>query len=204
MSASSQPHSSTTPGSLDVTAHLLAWGAGDRAALDALVPAVYDALHAQAARALRREATGHTLSTTALVHEAYLRLVDQSRARVESRAHFYGVAARVMRQILVDHARSRGAAKRGGHSGEAMRLVTLGDADAATGEPAAQVLAVHEALDRLAVLDPEQARLVELRYFAGLTIAETAATLGVSPATANRQWAVASAWLRRELEDGAA
>ena len=204
MSASSQPQSHGTPEPTDVTALLLAWGAGDRAALDALVPAVYAALHAQAAKALRREAAGHTLSTTALVHEAYLRLVDQARVRVENRAHCYGIAARVMRQILVDHARARGAAKRGGLDGEATRLVTLGDADAATSEPGAEVLAVHEALERLAALDPEQARLVELRYFAGLTIAETAEALGVSPATANRQWAVASVWLRRELEEGAA
>lgn len=203
MSASSQPHSPGAPQSPDVTALLLAWGAGDRAALDALVPAVYSALHAQAARALRREAEGHTLSTTALVHEAYLRLVDQARVRVESRSHFYGIAARVMRQILVDHARARGAEKRGGQAGGITHPVTLGDADAAGGEPAAEVLAVHEALERLAALDPERARLVELRYFAGLTIKETAEALGVSPATANREWAVASAWLRRELEDGA-
>ena len=204
MPASSQSQSAGAPASPDVTALLLAWGAGDRAAFDALVPAIYDALHAQAARVLRHEATGHTLSPTALVNEAYLRLVDQTRVRVESRAHFYGIAARLMRQILVDHARARGAAKRGGHAGDAARPLTLGDAEAAAGEPAAEVLAVHEALERLAALDPAQARLVELRYFAGLTIAETAATLGVSPATANRQWAVASAWLRRELEDGAA
>ena len=130
--------------------------------------------------------------------------MDQARVRVESRAHFYGIAARVMRQILVDHARTRGAAKRGGQGGEAAHPITLGEADVATDEPAAEVLAVHEALDRLALLDPEKARLVELRYFAGLTIAETAAALGVSPATANREWAVASAWLRRELEDGTA
>jgi RNA polymerase sigma factor (TIGR02999 family) len=201
MSASSQPQSPGTSGQPDVTALLLAWGAGDRAALDVLVPVVYAALRAQAARALRQEADGHTLSTTALVHEAYLRLVDQSRVRVESRSHFYGIAARLMRQILVDHARARGAAKRGGLDGDAAHPVTLGDADAATGEPAAEVLAVHEALERLALLDPDRARLVELRYFAGLTIKETAATLGVSPATANREWVVASAWLRRELED---
>ena len=113
MSASSQPHLPEPPDPVDVTALLLAWGEGDRAAFDALVPAVYDVLHAQAARALRHEATGHTLSTTALVHEAYLRLIDQARVNVESRAHFYAVAARIMRQILVDHARARGAAKRG-------------------------------------------------------------------------------------------
>ncbi|PYP78757.1 MAG: RNA polymerase subunit sigma-70 [Gemmatimonadetes bacterium] len=204
MPASLEPPSPGTPEPHDVTALLLAWGAGDRAALDALVPSVYDALRRQAARILRREAEGHTLSTTALVHETYLRLVDQSRVHADSRSHFYAIAARVMRQILVDHARTRGAAKRGGHDGDAVRAVTLGDADAVATEPAAEVLAVHEALDRLAALDPEQARLVELRYFAGLTIAETAAALGVSPATANRRWSEASAWLRRELKAGAA
>lgn len=203
MSAFPQPQSHDTPAPTDVTALLVAWGAGDRAALDALVPAVYAALHAQAAKALRHEATGHTLSPTALVHEAYLRLVDQARVRVESRSHFYGIAARVMRQILVDHARARGAAKRGGQEGDAAHPVTLGEADAVSGEPAVEVLAVHEALERLAVLDPELARLVELRYFAGFTIAQTAETLGVSPATANRRWATASAWLRRELEAAA-
>jgi RNA polymerase sigma factor (TIGR02999 family) len=198
MSASSQSQS-PVPSDVppDVTALLLAWGAGDRAALDALVPAVYATLHAQAARALRREAAGHTLQPTALVHEAYLRLVDQARVRVESRAQFYGVAARVMRQVLVDHARARGAAKRGG----AAPQITLGDAAAVVDQPAAEVLAVHEALERLAALDPDQARLVELRYFAGLTIAESAAALDVSPATAKREWATASAWLRRALED---
>ena len=205
MTASRQPPSlvpSAAGGQPDVTALLLAWGAGDRAALDALVPVVYAALHAQAARALRREAAGHTLSATALVHETYLRLVDQARVRVESRGQFYGVAARVMRQILVDHARTRAAAKRGGEAGEAARPVTLGEALAVTSEPAAEVLAMHEALERLSALDADQARLVELRYFAGLTIAETAEALGVSPATVKREWAAASAWLRRELEDG--
>ena len=193
MSASSHPQS---PGPPDVTALLLAWSGGDRAALDALLPALYADLHAQAARALRREATGHTLQPTALVHEAYLRLVDQGRVAVESRSQFYGIAARVMRQILVDHARTRSAAKRGG----AVHPVTLTDSAVAADLPGAEILAVHEALERLERLDPQQARLVELRYFAGLTIAETAAALGISPATAKRDWVVASAWLRRELE----
>jgi RNA polymerase sigma factor (TIGR02999 family) len=193
MPISVQAQSSGPP---DITALLLAWADGDRAAFEALVPAVYAELRAQAGRALRREATGHSLQATALVHEAYIRLVNQGRVRVESRAQFYGVAARVMRQILVDHARTRGAAKRGG----AERPITLGDATAVADAPATQVLAVHEALDRLAELDPDQARLVELRYFVGLTIAETAAALGVSPATAKREWVAASAWLRRELE----
>jgi len=193
MSSSSQPES---PGPSDVTALLLAWAGGDRAALDALLPVLYADLHAQAARALRREATGHTLQPTALVHEAYLRLVDQGRVPVESRSQFYGIAARVMRQILVDHARTRSAAKRGG----AVQPVTLTDSAAVTDLPAVEILAVHEALERLELLDAQQARLVELRYFAGLTIAETAAALGISPATAKRDWLVASAWLRRELE----
>jgi RNA polymerase sigma factor (TIGR02999 family) len=179
-----------------VTELLLAWAGGDPAALDALLPAVYADLHAQAARALRREADGHTLQPTALVHEAYLRLVDQTRVPVASRSQFYGIASRVMRQILVDHARTRSAAKRGG----AVQPVTLTDAVAMTDLPAVEILAVHDALERLERLDPQQARLVELRYFAGLTIAETAAALGISPATAKRDWVVASAWLRREIE----
>jgi RNA polymerase sigma factor (TIGR02999 family) len=193
MPASSQPQS---PGPPDVTALLLAWAGGDRAALDALLPAVYADLHARAARALRREAAGHTLQPTALVHEAYLRLVDQRRVPLESRSQFFGIAARVMRQVLVDHARTRGAAKRGG----SVEPVTLTQSAAVTDLPAVEILAVHEALERFELLDPRQARLVELRYFAGLTIAETAAALGISPATAKRDWVVASAWLRRELE----
>jgi len=193
MSPSPQPQSSAPP---DVTGLLLAWGRGDRAALDALIPAVYALLHTQATRALSHEVTGHSLQPTALVHETYLRLVDQARVRVETRGQFYGIAARIMRQILVDHARARGATKRGG----AERPITLGDATAIAETPAVEVLAVHDALERLEQVDPEQARLVELRYFAGLTIAETAAALGISPTTAKREWLLTSAWLRRELE----
>jgi RNA polymerase sigma factor (TIGR02999 family) len=180
-----------------VTGILLAWHAGEPGALDALLPVVYAELHRQAERALRREATGHTLQPTALVNEAYLRLVDQSRVSWQNRAQFFGVAARCMRQILVDHARARGAAKRGGPG---VRLA-LGDTDAAIDEPASLVAAVHESLERLAVLDAEQARLVELRYFGGLTIEETAEVLGISPATVKREWVVARAWLRRELSE---
>ena len=190
-----------------VTALLLAWGAGDRGALDALVPVVYAELRRQAARALRRERAGHTLQTTAVVHEAYLRLADHRAVRWQNRAQFFGVAAQLMRRILVDHARSRRAAKRGGGA----RQLTLGNAgvgDGARGtgasEPAAaaaavDVLELHDALTRLAALDPAQARLVELRYFAGLSIEETAAVLGVSTATVKREWRVARAWLRRAL-----
>lgn len=188
----------------NVTALLQAWGAGDRVALEALVPAVYAELQRQARRALRRETAGHTLSTTALVHEAYLRLVAPGGGAPggawQDRAQFFGIAAHLMRQVLVDHARTRNAAKRGGGA----VAVTLGHArdvaapDAGT-DHAADVVAVHEALERLAALDPEQARLVELRYFGGLTLEETGAVLGVSAATVKREWAVARAWLRREL-----
>jgi RNA polymerase sigma factor (TIGR02999 family) len=181
----------------DVTQLLLAWGAGDPTAGDRLLPAVYAELRRQAARAMRRESSEHTLQATALVHEAYLRMVDQRRVVWRGRAHFFGVAAQVMRRILVDHARERHAAKRGG----GLRQLTLGDADAAApaAEQGVDVLALHEALERLAALDAHQARLVELRYFGGLSIEETAEALEVSPATVKREWAVARAWLRREL-----
>lgn len=181
----------------DVTQLLVAWGAGDASAGERLVPAVYAELRRQAARAMRREGE-HTLQTTALVHEAYLRLVDQRRVVWRNRAHFFGVAAQLMRRILVDYARGRHAAKRGG----GMQQLTLGDADAVTAASAdegVEVVALHEALERLAAIDPTQARLVELRYFGGLNIEETAESLGVSPATVKREWAIARAWLRREL-----
>ena len=183
----------------NITTLLLAWSAGDTSALDALLPAVYAELHRQAERAMRREPAGHTLQPTALIHEAYQRLVDHPRVSWQSRTHFFGVAARCMRQVLVDHARARTAAKRGG--GEIR--VTLSAAHARVDEPAAEILELHEALERLATVDPDQVRLVELRYFAGLTIEETAAALGVSPATVKRDWAIARAWLRRELADHA-
>jgi RNA polymerase sigma factor (TIGR02999 family) len=182
---------------------LLAWGAGDRTALDALVPLVYAELRRQARRALRDEAAGHTLQPTALVHEAFLRLVDQRRARWESRTQFLAVAAQAMRRVLVDHARARRAAKRGAGA----RRVTLVDADvphapvdAAVAADGVDVLALDVALTRLAALDPRKARLVELRYFAGLSIPEAAEALAVSPATVGREWAVARRWLRRELD----
>lgn len=189
-------------GSADVTGLLIAWCEGDSAALDALLPVVYAELRRQARRALRREAAGHTLQPTALVHEAYLKLVDQRPTRWQGRAQFYGVAARCMRQVLVDAARTRRAAKRGGGA----RPITLGDAEgiaasADAGEASCDdVLALDAALVRLAELDPDQARVVELRYFAGLTLDDTAATLGISAATVSREWTVARRWLRRELE----
>jgi RNA polymerase sigma factor (TIGR02999 family) len=182
----------------DVTQLLLGWSGGDRTAGEALIAAVYDELHRQAARAMGREAPEHTLQATALVSEAYLRLIDQRRVQWRNRAHFFGVAAQLMRRILVDHARTRHAAKRGG----GMRQLTLGDADSGRelpDESGVDVLALNEALERLATIDPDQARIVELRYFGGMTIEDTAEALDVSPATVKREWAVARAWLRREL-----
>jgi RNA polymerase sigma-70 factor, ECF subfamily len=186
-----------------VTELLRAWGAGDAHACEALVPLVYAELRRQARRALRREGEGHTLQPTALVHEAWLRLVGQQDGRWESRTQFFAIAAQMMRRVLVDHARKHRAHKRGGGAVQ----VSLGDADRAGaglggGTPldAVDVLALNDALARLAVLDPQKARLVDLRYFAGLSIPEAAAALGVSAATVGREWAVARMWLRRELE----
>lgn len=180
----------------DVTQLLLDWRAGDEIAGERLLPVVYDELRRQAARAMRREGE-HTLQATALVHEAYLRLVDQRRVEWKNRAHFFGIAARVMRRVLVDHARARHAAKRGGGA-TAIALADEGHADANAPAPL-DLLALHDALERLAALDADQARVVELRYFGGLSIEETAEAMGTSPATVKREWAVARAWLRREL-----
>ena len=182
-----------------ITQLLLAWSSGDRAALEELIPVVYPELRRIAARYLRRERVEHTLQPTALVHEAYVKLVDQERARWQNRAQFFGVAAQLMRRILVDHARERAADKRGG----GVRPVTLVDAMAASPDRGIDVLALDEALARLTALYPEQGRLVELRYFGGLTIEETGEVLGLSPATVKRQWAVARAWLLANLDPGA-
>ena len=190
---------SPAPPSSDVTRLLIAWGAGEQNVGEQLLSAVYTELHRQAARAMRRESDEVTLQATALVHEAYLRLIDQSRVEWRNRAHFFGVAAQLMRRILVDHARRRRARKRGA----GVRPLALDDADAAAGasserEPV-DVLVLNDALERLAELDERQARVVELRYFAGLNIDDTAEALGISPATVKREWTVARAWLRREL-----
>jgi RNA polymerase sigma factor (TIGR02999 family) len=157
---------------------------------------VYAELRRQARRALRREGEGHTLQATALVHEAWLRLDGQHDARWESRTQFLAVAAQMMRRVLVDHARTRRARKRGGGATQ----VTLGDANQVAAPDNVDVLALDDALARLATLDPRKAQLVELRYFAGLSIPEAAAVLGISPATVGREWVVARMWLRRELE----
>jgi len=191
----------------DVTDLLRAWGAGDERASEAVVPLVYGELRRQAGLALRREDEGHTLQTTALVNEAWLRLDAQHDARWESRTQFFAVAAQIMRRILVDHARRRHALKRGA----APVHVTLGAVDREGHAPGAvaaaqssldpiDLLALDDALARLAVFDPRKARLVELRYFAGLNMSEAAEALGVSLATMGREWEVARMWLRRELE----
>jgi RNA polymerase sigma factor (TIGR02999 family) len=179
-----------------VTEMLVEWSdSGNREALDKLMPIVYDELHRQAARYLRHEREGHTLQTTALVHEAYVRLIGQAEVRWQNRAHFFGIAAEMMRRILVDHARKRHAAKRGG---EAVR-VTLNEALKASEEQSLDLVAVDEALTRLARIDPQQARVVELRFFGGLDVEETAEVLGISERTVKRDWSVAKAWIRREL-----
>jgi RNA polymerase sigma factor (TIGR02999 family) len=190
-------------GSHAVTGLLQAWGAGDASALDALFPIVYGELRQRASRVLGRESAGHTLQPTALVHEAYLRLVDQRVVRWEGRTQFFAVAARVMRRVLVDHARARLAGKRGAGSKHVTLLETRLDTDAMSDGGDAidtiDLLALDDALVRLAAFDTRKSRLVELRYFAGLSIPEAAEALGVSQATVVREWSVARRWLHREL-----
>lgn len=184
----------------DVTRLLVALAGGDADAMDRLMPLVYEELRVLAASQLRRERGDHTLGATALVHEAFFRLVDQRSVDWQGRAHFFGVAAQAMRRILVDHARRRHAAKRGRQ--HQVTLDTDALADAANDAGATdEVLAVDDALARLATVDPRQAQLVEFRYFAGFSLEETAELLGVSLATAKRDWAFARAWLQRELGD---
>lgn len=179
-----------------ITELLLKWSGGDATALEQLMPLVYDELRRLAARYLRRERANHSLQPTALVNEAYLRLVDQHQVRWQSRAQFYGLAARLMRNILVDHARSRQAVKRGGPQFQvSFDIDHPGHAD-----PEIEFLAVHEALERLETFDAQKAQIVEFRFFAGLSIEEAAEVLGIGHATVERDWKLARAWLRRELE----
>jgi RNA polymerase sigma-70 factor (ECF subfamily) len=179
-----------------ITDLLIAWSDGRREALDDVMPMIYEDLRRLAAAYMRREPVGHALQPTALVNEAYLRLVDQRRVKWRNRAHFFGVAAGMMRRILVDQARRRRAERRG----RDWERVTLTGVDLAAYEPnQIDVLALHESLERLAGFDPQQARIVELRYFAGLTIDEAAEVVGVSPATVEREWTIAKAWLRANL-----
>lgn len=180
----------------NVTQLLVAWSEGRQDALTDLLPLVYNELRRMAASYLRHEASGHMLQPTALINETYLRLVDQRRVKWRNRAHFYGVAAQLMRRILVDHARSQHADKRGA----GWERVELTDQVVTTIPTGADVLALDEALHRLATFDPRQAHIVELRYFGGLTIDEAAEVLKVSPATVVREWTVAMAWLRAELK----
>lgn len=179
----------------DVTALLLAWNDGDEGARSRLIDAVYDELRRVARRHLRSERDDHSLAPTALVHETYLKLVDQQRVRWQNRAHFFGIAAQLMRRILVDHARSRAAAKRGSD-----RMVVLEGVDVPAAPLDIDILGLDAALDRLAAVDARQSRLVELRFFAGLTVEETATVLDVAAITVKRDWAHARAWLFRELQ----
>ena len=176
---------------------LLNWGQGDQSAREALIPLVYDELRRLARRYLRRERPDHTLQSAALVNEAYLRLIRQEHPQWQNRAHFFGVAAQLMRHILVDHARNRAAAKRGAG---APRL-TLDPDIALPQERDVDLIALDDALNQLAALDPQQSRLVELRFFGGLSIEEASVVLGVSPATVKREWATARAWLQREMRN---
>jgi RNA polymerase sigma factor (TIGR02999 family) len=188
----------TTPSSHEVTELLAAWGKGDEVARDHLMSLVYDELHRLAHRYMKRESPGHTLQTSALVNEAFVRLIDQKNVQWQSRAHFFGIAAQMMRRILVDYARSRNYAKRGGGA----RQVSLDEGLIVSDERTAEVVNVHEALERLAAFDPRKSQIVELRFFGGLSIDETAEVLAVSPGTVMRDWTLAKAWLRREMTTG--
>ena len=183
----------------NVTDLLIKWREGDSAALDALIPLVYAELRRVARVRLRNEHKAHSLQTTALVHEVYLRLVDIDRFTFETRAHFFAVAARLMRQILVDHARRRRAEKRGGGA----TMLTLEDVSPAASRNMVDIIALDVALDGLARVEERLCRVVELKFFAGLTINETAVALEVSPATVERDWAIAKAWLYERISGGA-
>jgi RNA polymerase sigma factor (TIGR02999 family) len=188
----------------DVTTILSAASYGDAAAAEELLPLVYDQLRAMAARFLSQERPGHTLQPTALVHEAFLKLIDQTRVEWRGRAHFLAVAATAMRRILVNHAKARGSVKRGGAAvGEgARRRVPLDQALESFQDRAIDLEALDDALDRLSALDPQQAKMVELRFFGGLSVEETADVLETSPRTVQREWLLAKAWLRGEVAKG--
>jgi RNA polymerase sigma factor (TIGR02999 family) len=187
MSASISPH--------EVSELLVRWRGGDATALDSLIPILYGELRKLARAYLRRERPNHTLQSAALVHEAYLRLAGSTSANWQNRAHFFGVAARLMREILVDHARGRGAAKRGAGASE----ITLSEALSIPQERNVDLVLLDDALRRLALLDERQCRIVELRFFAGLSIEDTSEALGISAATVSREWTTARLWLRREI-----
>ncbi|MDT4968426.1 MAG: hypothetical protein QOJ64_3163 [Acidobacteriota bacterium] len=179
----------------EMTQLLIAWSNGDQAALEQLMPLIYGELRKLAHHYMSRERAGHTLQTSALVNEVYLRLVDGQSVRWENRAHFFGIASRAMRQILVEYARGRTAQKRGG---DVVR-VELAEADRASNQPAREIVELDEALNELAEFDERLSRVVELRFFGGLSVEETAETLGVHANTVVRDWRIAKAWLRRSL-----
>lgn len=187
----------------EITAMLRAWGAGEQEASEDLVRAVYQELRRQARYQLRRERSNHTLHTTALINEVYIKLVDQRAVKWENRGHFFALAAKLMRRILVDHAKTRHRQKRGGaEENVALDDVLKTNALAAPDEKALDLLELDEALERLAEIDPQQVQIVELRYFSGLDVPETAEILNISTATVKRDWAVARAWLKHELTRG--
>jgi RNA polymerase sigma-70 factor (ECF subfamily) len=184
----------------NITRLLIELTNGNRSAVDALLPLIYDELRSLAANYLRRERSDHTLQPTALVHEAYLRMVDQTRVNWQNRAHFFGVAAQMMRRILVDHARAQSAGKRGA---DFQKLSLDENIDKAV-ERSDELLALDEALERLAEMDEQKARIVELRYFVGLSFEEIAEVLGVSPVTIKRHWRITKAWLYGQMQSGGA
>ena len=179
----------------EVTRLLIEWGNGNQAVADKLMPLVYEELHRLAHRYMGRERPGHTLQTSGLVNEAYLRLIDQSQVHWQNRSHFFGIAAQMMRRILVDYARSRRYAKRGGSA----HRVSLNEELIVSDERGAEVVALDDALKDLAAIDERKSQIVELRFFGGLSIEETAEVLAVSPGTVMRDWTLAKAWLRREM-----
>ena len=183
------------PSQSDVTQLLVSWSNGDQQALEKLIPLVYGELRRLADRYLRRERPGHTLQSTALVNEAWMKLIDQRNVHWQNRAHFFGVAAQMIRRILVDYARSRNASKRGGHAYK----LSLDDMVEMPKQRDLDLVALDDALESLSKVDPQQGRVVELRFFAGLSIEETAEVLRISPATVKRDWVSAKAWLYREM-----
>jgi RNA polymerase sigma factor (TIGR02999 family) len=187
-----------SPGQGEVTGWLLAWSGGDRTALDRLVPLVYQELRRLAARQMRRERAGHSLQTTALVNEAYLRLVDYKNVRPRDRSHFLAIAAQAMRRLLIERARARRTTKRGGGA----PTPTLAEPPDPAGERADALVALDDALRGLAAVDPRKERVVELKYFGGLTNEEAAEALDISVATVKREWSVARLWLRRQMGAG--
>lgn len=190
------PHSTET--SPQITELLVSWSNGDHAALEMLIPVVEQELHRLAHHYMRRENKDHTLQTTALINETFLRLVDQNRVRWQNRAHFYGIAAQLMRRVLLNYARDKRREKRGGGAYK----VSLSEADAVLEERSVEILALDEALQKLSAIDERKGRVVALRYFGGLSVKETAEVLAVSPVTVARDWDMARAWLAREMGHG--